>query len=110
MVTTESSHSGRSMRIEIGGRALTVRSDAPEERVNAVVALVNDRLNDLQRKTGAVSSDQLVLMTALTMAEELYNLNERHEALKEQVQDRGQRLLEMLDKLNDEPAPATDEG
>ncbi len=105
MVTTEhaSPGHGRSMQIEVGGRTLTVRSDAPEARVQAVVAYVNERLAHIRRQTtgvrGALSADQLVLMVALNMAEELFTLRERHQALKERVQDRGQRLLETLDQL-----------
>ncbi len=98
------------MQIEIGGRTLTVKSDAPQARVNAVVALVNQRLHALQAKTGAVSSDHLGLMVALTMAEDLFTLQERHETLKAHVQDRGHRLLEMLDQLSDEPLVTADEG
>ena len=101
------------MQIEVGGRTLTVRSDASEARVEAVVAYINERLAQIRRQTqgvrGAVSTDQIVLMVALNMAEELFSLRERHEALKERVQDRGQRLLETLDQIACGSGPDADE-
>ena len=97
------------MRIEVGGRVLTVRSDAPEARVNAVVRYVNERLDRVRQQSTSVSSDQLVLMVALNMAEELFSLRDRHQALKDMVQDRGQRLLATLDQLACEPLIEVDE-
>ena len=109
-IPEQAPRSWRSMQIEIGGRTLTVKSDAPEARVNAVVALVNERLEALQAQTGAVSTDHLGLMVALTMAEDLFTLQERHQTLKAHVQDRSHRLLETLDQLSEEPLVTVDEG
>ncbi len=97
------------MRIEVGGRVLTVRSDAPESRVRAVVSYVNDCLEHAREQSNSVSSDHLVLLAALNMAEELFALRERHQALKDTVQDRGRRLLDTLDRLA-LPPPVDDEG
>ena len=89
----------RSMRIEVGGRVLTVRSDAPESRVNELVDYVNERLERIRSQSTTVSSDQVILLAALNMAEELFALKDRHDALKARVQDRGQRLLATIDRL-----------
>ena len=99
------SPSGRSMRIEVGGRMLTVRSDAPEARVQAVVQFLNERLDRIRGQSSMVNADQVVLLAALNMAEELFALRERHETLKARVQDRGQQLLATLDQMAREPLP-----
>lgn len=95
---------GRSMRIEVGGRVLTVRANAPDARVHAIVRYVNDRLAEVRNQSQTVSSDQVVLLAALNMAEELFSLRERHQNLKSRVKDRGERLLVALDQLSDNAA------
>ena len=114
MATTEYAspgNTGRSMRIEVGGRVLTVRSDASEARVEAVVRYVNERLNRIREQSQAVSSDQVVLLTALNMAEELFALKDRHQALKTRVKDRSERLLDTLNQLaHHAPTAEVDEG
>lgn len=98
------------MRIEVAGRTLTVRSDAPEARVNAVVDYVNAQIEQLKDKSVAVSSEQVVLLVALNMAEELFSVRDQYQALKDRVKDRGQRLLTTLDQIAREPLPDDDRG
>ena len=54
-VANDGRSTGRSMQIEVAGRILTVRSDAPEARVNAVVDDLNQRIERLREQSGVVS-------------------------------------------------------
>lgn len=62
----------RSVQVNLGGKVFGLRSEDPEEHVQACAALVNERLDDL-RKKGAPDAT-IGLFVAMTLADDLLKL------------------------------------
>jgi cell division protein ZapA (FtsZ GTPase activity inhibitor) len=103
----------RALSIELGGHNLTVRSDADNATVEAIVADVNERLDMIRRSAPRAPDEKVALLCALNIAEELFAEREKHEALKSRVADDSRRLLSVVDRLEglapEPPEPAEEE-
>ena len=89
----------RALSIELGGHQLTVRSDADNETVSAIVAYVNERLDTIEDAAPRAPSDKVALLCALNIAEELFAERARHDELKARVAADSKRLLSVVDRL-----------
>ncbi len=80
--------------VRILGRDVTIRSDANEDHVRAVEALVAERLSAL---TGAGLAHQHALTVALLgLADELIREQTAHQTLRDKIRARSSALLERL--------------
>ena len=93
----------KSVEVTVLGRTFTVKTDDTEEHVQAVASYVNTRYEEIGG--GArVPPQNVILLTALNLADELFKERARHRALKEAVRLRGSALLRRLDKPSTEGA------
>lgn len=95
-------NAARTLSLEVFGQRISVVSDADDDRVRQVVAFVNRRFEDLQDGTKRVQTDHIALLTALNLAEELFEERDRREALKVRVRERSSRLLASVDAASRE--------
>ena len=78
----------RELTIHIAGQALTIRSDEEEAYVARLAAMVDSKIREISRGQPGITTLNLALMAALTMADE---------ALKSiSVHDDVDKLLERL--------------
>ncbi len=89
----------RAMSLELFGQRISVVSDADEDRVHEVVSFVNRRLEAIRGETKRVQIDHIALLTALNLAEELFEERDRNERLRRKVRERSVRLLASIDEL-----------
>lgn len=87
------------MSLELFGQRISVVSDADEDRVHEVVSFVNRRLEAIRSETKRVQIDHIALLTALNLAEELFEERDRNERLRRKVRERSVRLLASIDEL-----------
>lgn len=85
--------------MELLGRKITLVSDAPETKVQEIVEAVNARMKVTQRTVARASAEQVAILTALNMAEELIDAERRLRAIKDGVRSRTRWLLEAIDNL-----------
>ncbi|MBK8013374.1 MAG: cell division protein ZapA [Deltaproteobacteria bacterium] len=99
----------RPLTVELLGRQITLVSDAPETRVQEIVEAVNARMTATRGSLARASAEQVAILTALNIAEELIDAERRLRALKDGVRSRSRWLLEAIDDLAVEAhdAPAT---
>ena len=88
------------MSLELFGQRFSVVSDADEDRVHEVVSFVNRRLEAIRSETKRVQTDHIALLTALNLAEELFEERDRHERLRRRVRERSIRLLASIDAIS----------
>lgn len=100
----------RPLSIELGGHQLTVRSDADNETVSAIVAYVNERLDTIEGAAPRAPSDKVALLCALNIAEELFAERARHDELKARVATDSKRLLSVVERLEGVPADPESDG
>lgn len=91
--------SKRSMSLELFGQSFTVVSDNDEQRIRDIVDFVNRRLEEIRDSSRRVQTDQIALLAALNIAEELFQERQKRQKLERQVRDRSLELLNRIDDL-----------
>jgi cell division protein ZapA len=94
-----SSQNKRSMNLELFGQRLTVLSDTDEERVKDIVDFVNRKLEEVRDSSKRVQTDQIALLAALNIAEELFRERQKSAALRRRVRERSVKLLAAIDQV-----------
>jgi cell division protein ZapA len=88
----------RPVSVTIGGQKYTLRSDADDHKVRALASFVDARLKDVQKQTRNPDTQALAILTALQIAEQLFGEREATAALKKKIRDKGQFLLQYLER------------
>lgn len=92
----------RVVDLELFGQRFTVSTDAEPERVRDIVDFVNRRLEMVRDASRRVQTDQIALLAALNIAEELFIERDRRRGLERSVRDRSMRLLDAIDAVSRE--------
>lgn len=92
----------RVVDLELFGQRFTVSTDTDAERVRDIVDFVNRRLETIRDASRRVQTDQIALLAALNIAEELFDERDRRRSLKRSVRDRSMRMLDALDSISKE--------
>lgn len=87
----------RTVEIKVFGQTYTVRTDAEEEHIHAVAKYVNDKMEEILRKTRSVSSVNVAILTALNIADDLLKEKEGRAALLKEVGTKSKDLAERID-------------
>ncbi len=90
------------MDLELFGQRFTVATDAPTERVRDIVDFVNRRLETVRDASKRVQTDQIALLAALNIAEELFAERDRRRKIERSVRDRSVKLLNAIDGISKE--------
>ncbi|MFB6350593.1 MAG: cell division protein ZapA [Bradymonadaceae bacterium] len=97
--TSESRDMGR-VEVEILGQSLSIRSDRDPEFVEQLAAYVDEKLDQLQEAAPQASTHKLLMMTSLTVAEELFEARSELDELQAEVEERAAVMRELIQKLD----------
>lgn len=86
----------RSITVQVAGQRLVLRTDADERGVQQLAAMVDERVREVQRQGRVIDTQQVALLVALQLAEELQRERTAAEDLKAKIRDKGQALLAHL--------------
>lgn len=86
-----------SHQIELMGRAFRIRSEDGPQHVAAVASYVNQHIAAVVDGQPQVAVQNALLLASLNMADELFKLRERHDALRDRIRSQSRVLLERLD-------------
>jgi cell division protein ZapA len=99
MSQEQAAPSKRPLSLELAGQRLTVLSDTDEERVRDLVDFVNRKLDEVRDPARRAQTDQLALLAALNIAEELFRERQKSERLRRRVRERSMKLLGTIDGI-----------
>ncbi|MCB9730477.1 MAG: cell division protein ZapA [Deltaproteobacteria bacterium] len=85
-----------SHQILLSGRSFRIRSEAQRSHLETVARYVDARIESLGDGNHQNPSQGTVLMTAFSIADELFQLRREHEALREQIRAQSRALLERI--------------
>jgi cell division protein ZapA (FtsZ GTPase activity inhibitor) len=88
----------RTISVMIAGQKFSLKSDAAEERVQAIAAHVDAKIREAQSRTRTADSQVHAVLAALQIAEALFDERDALQGLKTQVRAKGQALLAFLEK------------
>lgn len=98
--------SKRSVAVRIRGQELRIRSDADEEFLQRVASYLDDTMDRVAQRTGAVDSLNVAMLTALNLAREVLELRERAEGDGELAGADPERLRSLIDLAESALAPS----
>ena len=89
----------REIPIEVAGHTLRIRSDDDEQYVKSLAAFVDDKIREVRRGQQGVTTLNLALTAALTIADELHKLRRLQDGMDDE-----------LDRLSGEIEASLDQG
>jgi cell division protein ZapA len=87
----------RVVEIKIFGQIFSVKTDAEEAHIHAVAQYVNEKMDEILKKTKSISTLNVAILTALNIADDLLKEKEQRKALLKEVENKSKNLL---DKIN----------
>jgi cell division protein ZapA len=87
----------RLVEIKVFGQTYTVKTDAEEEYIQEVAKYVNEKMDEVLKKTKTVSTLNVAILTALNIADDLIKEKERRVALLREIEAKSKDLVEKID-------------
>jgi cell division protein ZapA len=87
----------RVVEIKVFGQTFSVKTDAEEDHLQAVAQYVNEKMEEVLKKTRSVSTLNVAILTALNIADDLLKEKEQKKALVKEVEVKSKDLV---DKIN----------
>jgi cell division protein ZapA len=87
----------RVVEIKVFGQTFSVKTDAEEDHLQAVARYVNEKMEEVLKKTKSVSTLNVAILTALNIADDLLKEKEQRKALVKEVEVKSKDLV---DKIN----------
>jgi len=87
----------RLVEIKVFGQTYTVKTDAEEDHIQEVAQYVNEKVNEVLKKTRSVSSLNVAILTALNIADDLLKEREMRKALLQEIEAKSKDLAEKID-------------
>lgn len=87
----------RSVEIKVFGQTYTVKTDAEEVHIQEVARHVNEKMDEVLKKTRSVSTLNVAILTALNIADDLLKEKEKRIALIREIESKSKDLAEKID-------------
>jgi cell division protein ZapA len=87
----------RMVEIKVFGQTFSVKTDAAEAHIHAVAQYVNEKMDEILKKTKSVSTLNVAILTALNIADDLLKEKEQRKTLLKEVENKSKDLV---DKIN----------
>jgi cell division protein ZapA len=87
----------RLVEIKVFGQTYTVKTDAEEDYIQEVAKYVNEKMDEVLKKTKSVSTLNVAILTALNIADDLLREKEKRIAFLREVEAKSKDLGEKID-------------
>jgi cell division protein ZapA len=87
----------RLVEIKVFGQTYTVKTDAEEDHIQEVARYVNEKMDEVLKKTRSVSTLNVAILTALNIADDLLKEKEKRVALLKEIEMKSKDLAEKID-------------
>jgi cell division protein ZapA len=87
----------RLVEIKVFGQTYTVKTDAEEDHIQEVARYVNEKIDEVLKKTRSVSTLNVAILTALNIADDLLKEKEKRMALFREIEKKSEDLAEKID-------------
>jgi cell division protein ZapA len=87
----------RLVEIKVFGQTYTVKTEAEEEHVKEIARYVNEKMEEVLKKTKSVSTLNVAILTALNIADDLLKEREKRITLLREIEVKSKDLAEKID-------------
>ena len=88
----------RSVTVQVAGQRYTLKTDDDDRLVKALAAHVDAKFREIQRASRSPDTQAVAILTALQVAEELFQVRQEAAEMKKRVRDKTRTLLDYLAK------------
>lgn len=88
----------RSVTVQVAGHKYTLRTDDDDRLVKSLAAHVDAKFREIQRASRSPDTQAVAILTALQVAEELFQTRQEAADLKKRVREKTRTLLDYLAK------------
>ena len=89
----------RSVTVQVAGQRYTLKTDDDDRLVRSLAAYVDNKFREVQKASRTPDTQAVALMTALQLAEELFQTRRQHAELRRRIREKTQSLLDYLAKV-----------
>jgi cell division protein ZapA len=86
-----------SVQVEIYGQVYSIKGQDDPAYIRELAAFVDAKMRDVQKGTGTTDPHRVSILTALTIADELYRLRDLHGAMEKSAENAAVRLLNLTE-------------
>ena len=86
----------RSVTVQIAGVRYALKTEEDDRWVKSVAAFVDGKIREVQKHTRTVDTQAVAVLTALQIAEELFNERRQTVELRKRIREKSQSLLDVL--------------
>lgn len=86
-----------SVTVSLAGHRFSIKSEHPEAHLHSLAAYVDRKVRELQRLSKTVGTQQLALLAAMNIADELFNAEQRQREFKQRVGRKSETLLKAVE-------------
>jgi len=83
--------------VEILGREYRIKGGADEAYIRTVASYVDEKMREVSDGTALPSTDRLAILTALNIADELFQLRRSSSSGLTDIESKTEKLIELLD-------------
>jgi cell division protein ZapA len=84
------------VEIKVFGQTFSVKTDVEEAHIQAVAQYVNEKMEEILKKTRSVSTLNVAILTALNIADDLLKEKEHRKALLKEVEIKSKDLVDQI--------------
>jgi len=85
--------------VQVAGQRYTLKTDNDDRLVKSLVAYVEGKFRDVQKASRSPDTQAVAILTALQVAEELFQTRQEAANLKKNVREKARTLLDYLAKV-----------
>ena len=89
----------RSVTVQVAGQRYTLKTDQDDRLVKSLTAYVDSKFRDIQKASRSPDTQAVAILTALQLAEELFQTRQQAADLKKDVGEKARTLLDYLAKV-----------
>jgi len=87
----------RTVEIKVFGQTYTVKTDVDENHIREVAKYVNEKAEEILKKTRSVSTLNVAILTALNIADDILREREKRMTLLQEIESKSKDLAERID-------------
>ncbi len=84
------------------GHDVSVLSDAADDHVLTIVQHINNKAEEIKRASKNLTTVNIILLVALNLADELFQLRGEKETICSQLENRSEELIHLIDRKEKE--------
>ena len=88
----------KKIEVSIFGQNYTILGDAAPDYMNELARYVDDKMREITKQTSTISSAKVAILTALNLADEIFQLREEQTKLDNDLVKRSKNLIEIIDR------------